>query len=389
MSRIEKILVFAMISSPFTQLRFSFFGLSEIFFILLLIITLKHGSSRPGFPKNSLSKHYLIFVVLCVFGWGFNLVFSVNLGTNASAIYNYAAYVFTLLVMASTEYLVNCSGLRFRPQRILRAFFVYFSMISIVLYLISCFRDTLFGFTLTYYSMFCPLTDNIHQYAMIASPLPFLGLNFVRHSGRRVQKMFYLFLCVCDTVIICETNSFKATSGMLLGAFLLIILLVLYNPHLSKRSRNGILFFFCFAAAMFLVFQIDKFGRYLQLLFSENDNHGERAFLYSESIRLIMKYPLFGLGPSSVIPTRGFFSDAHETLFTAGLTAGGFGIVSISVLLVNCVKSLMRHPYYISALVPLLIYAAGGDILRKSAVWACIFLMVYAAERERSDESRI
>ncbi len=381
MTATERILVFALVTAPFTSLRFSFFGLSEIFFILMWITVMFRSRFRLRLEKDNITKWFLVFVLACIIGWAFN-IFTVDIGTTRSAVFNFAAYVFTLIAIAITEHLQCVEPELLRPRKVLKAFFIWLCLISFVLFALSRFRKSIFGFNLIYYDMFCPLSDNIHQFAMSAVPLPFIGLSMVKESKSWGMKIIYLAMSIAEIFIVLATGSFKAGLGISIGIFVLFILLVINSKKLSKSNRNIIIILAFTAVIVFAILKSNLILKYMQRVFTENDNGGERGGLYRQSIQLILRYPLFGLGPAAVLTYGSSYFDAHQTLFTAGLSAGVFGLVSVTVILIKCVKTTIKNSFYFCALIPILIYAIGGDILRKTAVWACIMLLYFGTRRE-------
>ena len=70
------------------------------------------------------------------------------------------------------------------------------------------------------------------------------------------------------------------------------------------------------------------------------------------------------------------------------IQAGVIGFVSFLLLLMRFLKDIFKESIFLASMVPLLIYALGGDILRRLPVWILILLM-YAIKYVRSNDATI
>ena len=120
--------------------------------------------------------------------------------------------------------------------------------------------------------------------------------------------------------------------------------------------------------------------------FTDMDNGGSREYLYKNAIRIIStKSPIIGLGPSVHVTIRsGELYDAHETFLAAGLSGGLIGIGLIMAFMVAIARKAICNCYLFAAMVPIFVYALGGDLLRKIPVWIIFLLLAYAAEEGKT-----
>ena len=76
---------------------------------------------------------------------------------------------------------------------------------------------------------------------------------------------------------------------------------------------------------------------------------------------------------------NGEFYDAHQSFLTAWLQGGVLGLVAFLLILYWLAKRLIGSPALFGGLIAILIYAAGGDVLRRMSVWVGLFAMVWLA----------
>ena len=392
-SKYEVLTIIGLVMSPFTALRISFFGLSELALGLLVLLTLIQRHGTVSLPPKGVSRYYALFLPLCILGWIWNYISGTNSGNLESALFNFLSYLLTAVVLIFIEGEHLRDETVFRPRYILRRFFVFLSILSIFLYVVSLYRSTFLGFGLKYYRFFCPLADNIHQYTMIAGPLPFLGFYFTRSAHGFWRKLLCLILSLADAYIVTQVGATKADVGLIVGAVVLAAFLILNLHALSAKSRIILVVVFLAVGIFVLLDNITAVLYYLRSFFTENDNRGARASLYSQAFEFFKKSPIIGLGPSNHVKSvEGIeFFDVHETFLTAAISGGIMAAVLVFLALFHGARMVLRNRNVIlfCAMIPIFIYSLGGDILRKLALWVAFLLFAYAKDtRPQSKKNR-
>ena len=94
---------------------------------------------------------------------------------------------------------------------------------------------------------------------------------------------------------------------------------------------------------------------------------------------------MFGRGPGSHIEVDWEFIDAHQTFLTVLLQSGFMGLGVLVVFLARVFRSTLYSPGLFAAFAALMVYAAGGDILRRLPAWVCLFVILYWSRELRSE----
>lgn len=372
----EKILIAALVFSPFTALRFSFLGIAECLFILLgLTIVLKEKSNLK-FRVKSITSNYFMFIVLCLLGFCYNYLTGINSGSFDSAVFNLLSYCFVVFAMFTIEYYLSNNSSDLRPDIVLGVFFIVFSILVLILYAISRFRSSLFGYSLTYYEYFCPLSNNLHQLAMVMGPLPFIGLYMSHRSVEKRNKIILILLAIIDVYIGHKTGAEKFNMGIVAGICILIV------SYLIKIINNKKIWMaIVFLVAMMLIILWEPLVNYCSVFFDENDVNGGRQYLYKSAFEIIInKSPIIGLGPSNHVVMHGGYFDTHETFLSAALAAGVLGVFQIVICIWKMIKKAKSNCFTIAAMLPILTYALGGDILRKPSLWSIMMMLAFMGD---------
>lgn len=381
----EAILMAALALSPFTLLRVWRIGPSELFFLWFIADVLYEKKGSISINRHGLARYYLFFLVLCIVGWFYNILSLTNSGRRGTAVFNFAAYALTLLCIIMLEDSITDSrSIRIKP--ILMYFFWLLSIADCLLYVYSRARPTLFGMRMLYYGRFCPLADNIHQFAMVATPLPFLGMSTIGDYQKLRTKAMCTALCLADAFLASRVGSTKADMGIVIGFVVYCITMIAFHSRMGAKERSQVLLLIASMAGFFCTVFWTRISSYVLEFFSENDNHSARSILYQNSLKTIGEHPLVGLGPAShATNSAGVYHDAHETYLAAGMSGGVFGMAAIVGLMLQAVSMTIAFPPYLAAMVPILIYSGGGDVLRKMGIWVFIMLIAYGAQ-ERAVE---
>ena len=383
----EIIIIIALVFSPFTALRFSFFGVAETLFVLYCGIYIYDNKGILQIPTESSGKYYVVFIITTIVGWAFNIISGINSGTTGSAIFNLSSYIITGITILCFECSIKDEKVIVRPNVILKWLFILFGIISVILYILSLTRSSILGFPLRYYKYFSPLANNIHQYAMFALPLSFVGFYYAYNEESTYKKAFFIILSLSYVYMNYSTGSEKALIGLVVGT---IVFVITYLIGLVSDSyqRKFLIIVLVILLTIIVVLNYDTIVLFFINYFVKIDNSGSRQHLYLSAVRIILnKSPIIGLGPSvHVRLTSGELYDSHETFLAAGLSGGIIGVYYITRFLTTTTKRVMKNPHLLAAIIPIYIYALGGDLLRKLSVWIVFILISYIEKEEQIRE---
>lgn len=368
----EKLLVAAMVIAPFTLLRFGFMGLAELIVLVVFFGQAMKGLRRSQFSQFMLTKFWMLYLTLSMLGLAANqLLYSNQTSTSRQIIFDGAAYVFILFACYSFERLATHSS--FDVRRFARDVFIWSTLAFLILFVASFFTPSLFGLPLKYYDYFVPWAENLHQVSMTLVPLPFLGLAVVASTRGGGKRVLLFVLSLLAGVMAVRTGSSKAILAMYVGVFVMA-----YSYSLVKLGRGKLIqvnLAFC-VLALLIVAGVD-WVQISERLFEENDVGGVRNYLYGHAVDLGMESLLLGRGPGAHILFQGAYMDAHQSFLTALLQAGFFGVIAFAVLLIRISRRVLYNPPLLAALSALVIYAAGGDILRRLPAWIMLFIIFH------------
>ncbi len=373
--------------SLFTSLRFSFFGLGELLIIFSFFLTNYSKIPAINFKNYPFTFFWFVYISSSLIGAFINLTILENqTGTISKLSLDLFAYIFIFCTSFTLETNFNQGSIN--PWRTLKYFILATSSILTLLLFISFFTPSLFGLNLMYHTNFSPLVDNVHQISMFYVLLPFLCLGiFLKEQemnlGSRTsfEKVLF-FLLVCSTLYMATTaTATKAIVGFWLGVACFVIFYLISKTNIYLKS---LIVYLILIGASFVFFYFDVY-RSLTMFFNAADLGGGRAFLYSASINLISDSPIFGRGPGGHIWMGRIYWDVHQSFFTIFLQAGIIGFLMFFVLIFRFVKEIYRESIFLASMVPLLIYALGGDILRRLPVWIILIFVMYAIKHLHSN----
>ncbi len=374
MNKIEKYLVFATIVAPFTLLRFSFMGIGELVIIVLFLSTIKKGNLHLFSKELIFSNFWIKFLLISICGFIYNVVFlDQKTGTIDGMFFDFSAYVMLLISCFVVEnFYLNG---KIRLKNILKYVFLYSGIIYTILYIVSKFTNNIFGLPLKYYHYFAPFANNIHQTAMYIVPMVFLGLFIYNKEKNKVVKLFSLFFVLMFSYLTLETGSFKAYAGLIIGWGVYLTIKII---NIFKGKLKRIVFFISIFSILFIcLFNYEFIYKIGEEIFTEEDKGDGRSILYGQAIEVGFSSPIVGLGPGPHLFKGIKFWDSHETFITVFLQSGILGLILFIILLYKIVKRSMREPLLLITSIPILIYALGGDILRRLPVWLLLLFFYY------------
>jgi len=380
LSKFEKYLVIALLFLPLTTLRVGFIGIGELILIFLFVTT-SHKFFRV-YSRNYIinnyenkfifSKFWIYFLILSIIGFYYNiLILNHETGTFESFLFDFSAYIIIFLSCNSMEVYDKYKGIQF--EKVFKAIFLCSSVLFGTLFLISMRMDNIFGFPLNYYDYFSPLSNNIHQTAMFLVPMPFIGLFVIEKEKRKYKKLIYLFLIISLVPVIIAIGSFKSVIGLVAGLFFYLFLKT--SNSINKGIKFIIVLIIAFSSMLSILTNNQLLFSFLLQFFVDNDGGGGRAFLYEKGISLGMSSFLFGRGSGAHIFNGLKFYDAHQSFLTIFLQTGIFGLLLFVNLFYNLFKKIAKIPSLFAAFFTIVIYALGGDILRRLPIWILLILI--------------
>lgn len=373
-----------MVIAPFTLLRFGFMGVAEAFVLVVFLGQAMKGLRRSLFGQFVLTRFWLLYLALSAVGFAANQLFYSNpTGTWRQTLFDAAAYVFVLFACYSFERLATHSS--FDVKRFARDVFIWSTTAFLVLFVVSFFTPSLFGLPLKYYDYFVPWAENLHQVSMTLVPLPFLGLAVAGATRGAGKKALLVALSLLAGVMAVRTGSSKALLAMYAGVFVMA-----YSYSLVKLGRSKLIQVnLAFGVLALLIVAGADWVQVSERLFEENDVGGVRNYLYGHAVDLGLESLLLGRGPGAHILFQGAYMDAHQTFLTALLQAGIFGAIAFTVLLFRIGRRVLYNPPLLAALFGLVIYAAGGDILRRLPAWIMLFIIFHYSRAASPVVSRV
>jgi len=379
---IRTLIVFALVTSTFTLLRFTFLGVGELIFLVLGGFSLLKLWDMPRYKSYMFSGFWLLYLILSIIGGLYNRANNLNTGTLPGAVFDFAAYFMLFISCLSIERRFVFH--RDNAYLYLRAIFYFFVGVLSILYFFSFFTNSIAGFQIRYYQYFSPLVKNLHQAAMILTPMPFIGLLILKYEKKVLVKFVTIILIILCVFMIISTGASKAKLGVIMGltAYGVAVIYrygVAYAVIAAGVVVSALLYYFMFYADFFsLVTQ----------LFEQHDGKGGRAHLYAAAIELIRESWFLGRGSGPHIFYLGEFNDSHQTLLTVLLQVGIVGFLLFISLFYKILKrSFYFEPAVFSAVFSILAYAAGGDILRRLPIWGLLIILYYWADQMRINQN--
>ena len=370
----EKLLVLCMVITPFTLLRVGVMGIGESIIIILFLYEFNQRKLDFKLSEFIFTKFWILYLVISLFGFSFNVLFlNHKTGTFDGMLFDFSAYFLILLSCYTIESYQKRKGLNI--YRILKYLFFCSSIVLTLLYILSLFSPTLLGLPLRYNKYFAPLVRNLHQISMFIIPLPFIGALIFEREKSKIIKIIIIGLVVVLFLMGIETGSFKAFIGLYLGA--IIYLFLRFISLFNDKFRKPILFISFLLFLFIFLINFETISVLLTNMFHEEDVSDGRAILYTNAIKVGLSSPIVGLGTGPHILSGGNFWDAHQTFLAVFLQTGLVGIILFFNILVKVVVKIFRTPALFGALIPILVYISGGDVLRRLPIWLFLLLFYY------------
>lgn len=383
LNNFEKGLIFAIILTPFTLLRFGYIGFGEISLLLLLFAGLQTGYITKLSKGLIFSRFWIIFLIISFCGFAYNVIFlNQNTGTFESSLFDFAAYVLIFISCLVVENLYLKNQLNF--HQIIRKVFFFSGLIFTGLYGLSLFTDTVFGLPLKYFEYFAPFVNNLHQTAMFIAPMPFIGLFVLEREKKKINRLIIIVLILILSFLTLETGSFKAMAGLGLGW--LLYFMIKFINRFRGNLKKALIAIALAMTVLVIVVNINAIYDILWGIFSAEDLAEGRSNLYKNAIEVGFTSPIIGLGPGAHIYHDGQFWDSHQSFITVFLQGGIISLILLFVLFYKISKNVLTVPSLLAGFMPIFIYALGGDIMRRLPIWLLLLLINYYIVSEVNEE---
>lgn len=364
--------------SPYTLMSIGYFGLSEIMIIVLFLYYIsKNGINFKFYSNGIFTRFWIIFITIS----GFGFLLRTLLGTNDIQLelflFDLFAYLFILFTTFLLESIFNERKFYIDKDRLIKNVYLFTSFLLMVFFILSKFTDSFMGFSLKSGQFFSPLASNLHHIGMVVAVLPFIGIKLLCDSKSPNKKFLYLIFITMNIVMGLSNGAAKVRLGwvMSIGLFL-CILIFKYARRIEKKSLILIFLIILVCATSILALYFNQIYHFLIKVFTSLDTRGERAYLYAKAIERIPSVILIGYGPGNrILLFDNTYRDAHQTLLTITLQAGLVGTFVFLRLMFKVFKTCLKDVSLFLAIIPLTVYALGGDVLRRLPVW--IFLIIF------------
>lgn len=378
----EYLIILTILFSPYTQLRISVFGIPEVSIIILVVLLLSKKSIY--FKKSFIFiKFWILYSFFMVVGLNYNYLLRSSPSGNINfMIYDTMAYIMVFVAVLGLECLFNNYKIKIDKEKMLHnAFFISAIAISI-LYVLSNFFNGIGGFTLKYYQYFSPLAKNLHHVSMILGPLFFIGIAVLEKQNLLIKKVVVIILLFFIGIAGINTGSSKFIFGIVLGTVIVFIYKIIEFKKINRREWIAILMVSCIVIICFMIINLQNILYLVQNIFTENDGGGARAELYNQAIEISKSNFFIGLGPGKHVMHNGEFFDVHQSFFACLLQGGIISLILFCILIFKIYKQLINDGIYLAAGICILIYALGGDVLRRLPIWILLICLYYCTKEK-------
>ncbi len=375
-------MVIITILAGFTKLRFGAFGLSELC-TAFLFIHLYWSKNRFCIRKMIFTQFWLLTILINCVGLFINVLFGIDYLSiqSGSALFDMVAYLYMLILCFTFEsVLTNWSY--DEVWTLFRRIFYSAVLIIGTLFVVSQFRQTLFGMSLFYgEERFSPLADNPHQINVLTSTLPFIGFKILKEAKSLESKTVTSAFLAANLLVSLSTRS-DTMKVVYIVCFYLMIVIRERGSRQEKPSYLAAISVSLIAFAGILYFW-DWFVGLIIRFFEEGDAGGVRFILWRNSVQAGMRSPIFGLGPGAHTGFYGPFEavESHQMLLTMFTQSGLIGVTVLMALVFKVVRTVYKDKHVFIMVVGLLISSLSGTMLRRTVWWIYMMICYHLVQR--------
>lgn len=372
----EKLITIGLAFLPFTELRFSFFGVGELIFLLIFFnqaITQKSILIKRSFL---FSRFWISYIIIVLFGFSYNVFFKSFSGSFEGFLFDSSAYLLIFIVIILMENLIERRLID--VEIILKNVFFLTSIIFSCLYFISFYFDSLFGFKINKYHIFQPFATNLHHTAMFLSPIFFIGIYILENTKVKIHKISILILLMLIVLMTLKTFSFKASLGLWIGSLGYICIRII--NFANHKIRFFLLFLIVSFTIIVIFLKIDFIINFLSQMFLEEDVGSGRSNIYQLAFEKINNSLIFGYGSGPQVYYGNTYWDAHQTFLTILLQGGIIALLVFIYFLFNIINKIKVKPSLFGCFIAIFIYIIGGDVLRRLPIWLILIFIFYSSK---------
>lgn len=372
---VANLMVVITVLAGFTKLRFGAFGVSELCTVFLFIYSW-WNRNRFCIGEMIFTQFWLLTIFLNCIGLFVNLFFQIDYSAiqSGAAWFDMSAFSYMLLLCFTFESILTSMSYNEIWALFRRIFFSSILIIGI-LFVVSRFRQTLFGISLLYGgARFSPLADNPHQISVLTSTLPFIGFRILKEA-RSLGSKVVILVFAATSMLVGLASSSDTLTVVYIVCFYLMMLIRDRSGRQKKPSYLPAVIVSLIILAVILCYR-DWFVALIIGFFDEGDMGGVRFRLWRNSVLAGMHSPIFGLGPGSHAGFYGPFEgvESHQMLLTMFTQSGLIGVAVLAVLVLKILRTVYKDKYIFTMVVGLLIITLSGSALRRTVLW--IYMMI-------------
>ena len=394
-SLIEWTIIISVCLMPFTALKtMGSVGPSEI--LLVIAFGMLLWKNKFNFSaKSYLSKLFLAFFLVAAVGTIYNSILEVTNGVSisedfvSSTLFDMFSYMFAFIGL----WVVEMHEEAYEKRIDIRTILVYVIWIELVLmgglYLLSRSRDSLWGMSLTYFQYFTPLAANLHHTSMFIMPLGFATIYVGETQKNLLLRIAYYGIAGFFLFVGTSTGSEKAIIGTVLGlAICAAYFISTRHGQLNKWAKILFLSLMIIAAGI-VALNAEKLAIAAASFFMENDMGNGREGIWLGAIKKWKESPFigFGYGPHSIY--EGMLRDAHNSFLTAALQGGLIGGIIYFYMWVKHLKYCFQNGFVLAINASILVYAFGGDVLRRIPCWFFMIASYYLIKEQEEEKDHL
>lgn len=380
----EKLLAASLVFAPYTVLRIGRIGIPEFCIMVLAVLVLVREGIRFGSGRIDeflFTRFWLFYLAISSLGFLNNYFFlGFPSGSLRGMLFDTTSYVFVFACCLVLESIITSGSMELNIWKILKVTYLTASFALGILFLFGSFTNSSY---VMYYAFFRPFATNIHHVSMFIAPLPFIGLKMLTEAKGYFLRVVLVILIISNIQIGLATGSSKIFLAFIVGG-LVFLLAIPFSLRMSKYTKCLLFSLMTLILLLLVMIFAQDIVQKAVSFFEESDASNARNILYRSALNKFANSPIVGYGAGPHAEFRsGYFSDAHQTLLTALLQAGILGAVAYFWLTVAIFKKCMKDPFILGACTAILLYALGGDIMRRLPMWLFLILFYYYCMYQR------
>jgi O-antigen ligase len=162
-----------------------------------------------------------------------------------------------------------------------------------------------------------------------------------------------------------------------LGLGWLLYFMIKFINRFRGNLKKALIAIALAMTVLVIVVNINAIYDILWGIFSAEDLAEGRSNLYKNAIEVGFTSPIIGLGPGAHIFQEGQYWDSHQTFLTVLIQSGLIGLALLISLFYKMSKNILKVPSLLAGFIPILIYAMGGDVMRRLPIWLLLLLIHY------------